>query len=412
MPVLRTLLKEIKETSDVEIPISSNIFCFDNESFRFLAALQNKIEFTEREQEDFAKSWDSSVETSIKMMSYINDLPVHNVQDTVSLSDARKIINELAKPIAEVTRNIQVNIKIAQEKQEEIQSNDEYMKDLDTRLYLEQIDLESSPLPCPRTVCTSSKCVEIIKCNGLERQYYKTHCHVNCGLRGVAIECFPNPALLDCSAMRYGICKVCNCSWNVHMHITYELVPVKKRVIDSNTSFIKNSKMSQKEKLEAFSKEINERIDKLKFEENTIITISAKFALFTKKNAILAFNDDIESYLNLCIKEEENKQNSLVLDSLLTTKGNYNAQKKIFEDAIKNADTSIVINTCDIKKLEDQLYNMELNGAQFKNIILDIRNGKKQAETAHENRHQIKQKQKKPIENEIKKKKWYNLWWS
>ena len=54
------------------------------------------------------------------MLNYIINLPVYNVQDSVSISDARKIILQLAKPIAEVTRNIQVNIKLADDKQKEI----------------------------------------------------------------------------------------------------------------------------------------------------------------------------------------------------------------------------------------------------------------------------------------------------
>ena len=411
MPVLRSLLKDIKETSGVEIPTSSNVFCLDNESFRFLAALHNKMEFSEREEEDFSKSWESSVETSNKMMNYIFDLPVHNVLDTVSLSDARKIIMQLAKPIAEVTRNIQVNIKLAEDKQKEINSIDLSRKDLEKMLYLEQTELESSPLPNPRTVCTSSKCVEVIKYNGIERQYYKTHCHPICFLNGVATDCINNPVLQQCSAMNNGTCKICGCSWHMHMHITYDLIPIKRRITDKNMNDAINAKMSVRDKLEAFNKDINERIEKLKSEEMTIITISAKFALFTKTNAILAFNDDIENYLNLCIREEESKnivsnQSSPILNSLLSTRDNYNAQKKVFDDAIKNADSSLLVNTNDIRTLEEQLYNMELNGAQLKNIILDIRNGKRQAEMGHENRYQIKQKQ-----TGIKKeKKWYQWW--
>ncbi len=411
MPVLRSLLKDIKEISGVEIPTSSNVFCLDNESFRFLAALHNKMEFSERDEEDFSKSWESSVETSNKMMNYIFDLPVHNVQDTVSLSDARKIIMQLSKPIAEVTRNIQVNIKLAEDKQKEINTHDSSLKDFEKMLYLEQTELESSPLPNPRTVCTSKKCTERIQFNGIERTYYKTHCHPICFLHGVATDCVDNVALQNCSAMKNGTCIICGCSWNMHMHTTYDLIPRKRIVKDKNMNDAINAKMSVKDKLEAFNKEINVRIEKLKSEETTIITISAKFALFTKTNAILAFNDDIENYLNLCIREEESKnfvgnQSSSILNSLLSTRDNYNAQKKIFDDAIKNADSRVLVNTNDIRTLEEQLYNMELNGAQLKNIILDIRNGKRQADMGHENRYQIKQKQ-----TGIKKeKKWYQWW--
>jgi hypothetical protein len=392
LPNLRRLLREeVKESSGVEIQASEkNIFCFDN-----LAALTHGIKFTEKEQQDFAQSWSASVETSTKLITYILKLPAHNVQDTVSLSQARKVILELAKPIAEVARNIQLNIKTLEDKQSELNSTISTLKDLDDKLYIEQTDLDSEPLGFPRTVCTSSKCIDVINFNGNSRQYYKTHCHENCSLKGIATDVINNPALQKCSAMKNGYCKKCGCSWNKHMHITYELIPVKKIIIDENINKIKMSKMSDKERITAFNQELKSKITNLREAERGIIKISTKFAAFTKANAILHFNDDFESFLNLNIKEEETKQhvsqeNSPVLKNLLTMKEKYMIEKKIFFDAFAKADSNLSIAASDIKKLENELYAMESIGESLKRIILEVRRGKNQVYRSHENQHQIK----------------------
>ena len=283
MPNLRILLSEVKQTSGVDIQaVASNIFCFDNESFRFLAALQNGITFPESEQQDFAQSWRKSVETSRKMVEYIMGLPVLNVQDTVSLMASRKIILQLAKPMAEVARNIQVNIKTLEDKKDELNSIDSSLKDIGDKLYIEQIEIEN-------------------------------------------------------------------------------------------------------------------RITKLRKEEEKIVVISAKFAAFTKANAILAFNDDFESFLDLNIREEKYKENasnetSSVLINLLSMKKTYSAQKKIFFDSFAKADANATIAASDITILEKELYAMESFGGSLKTIILNIRHDKNQVCVSHENRHQIKNK--------------------
>jgi hypothetical protein len=318
---LKIILQEIKEEYGIEIQATvQNIFCFDNESFRLLAAHHNNAHF--ENEDDYKKSWETSVLKSEEMLNYIINLPVYNVQDSVSISDARKIILQLAKPIAEVTRNIQVNIKLADDKQKEINNTEITLKDLEKDLYIEQQDLETEILDKPRTVCTSNKCIEVIKFNGNNKYNYKTHCHSECHLEGVATDCINTAALLQCSAMQNGICQKCGCSWNMHMHITYNINPVLKKIVDENMAIQLSYKKSVKEKLEIINAVITSKIEKLRNEENVIIEISAKFAFFIKTNAIVPFNDAIEDYLNLCIQEEQTKQkfnneDSTILKSLL-----------------------------------------------------------------------------------------------
>lgn len=60
-PILQRLLNNIKdETPHIDIPLNrQNIFCMDNETFRYLIA-KNEVNYTEEALIDFKKSWDVS----------------------------------------------------------------------------------------------------------------------------------------------------------------------------------------------------------------------------------------------------------------------------------------------------------------------------------------------------------------
>lgn len=55
---LELLVKKIKDTNNVFLPLSkNNVFCFDNEAFRFLAATKQNVEFQEGILEANIESW-------------------------------------------------------------------------------------------------------------------------------------------------------------------------------------------------------------------------------------------------------------------------------------------------------------------------------------------------------------------
>ena len=82
-PLLRTMLDSLHIQ---DIPFKKeNTFCFDNESFRYLVALQNGIQFTDEEQKEYEMSWSNSSNESNRLVNYIiTDLPL-TVFDGASL---------------------------------------------------------------------------------------------------------------------------------------------------------------------------------------------------------------------------------------------------------------------------------------------------------------------------------------
>jgi hypothetical protein len=230
------LLVELKQNTGIDVPFNKqNTFCFDNESFRFVAACKQGINFNDRTTDDFEKSWNTSVEQTINLIKRINQFAPHHVTETLSLNEARRLIHEIARPIAEITRNIQTNITVLNEKITELNTTKYSIADLSKKLRIPTVDLKCVYLPYPRTVCTANTCRRCIKFEDQVKIDYNTRCHEHCYLQGVAQNVVNNSALQKCGAMnQQGICTHCRCRWNMHMHISYETEQVRVEVIDKS----------------------------------------------------------------------------------------------------------------------------------------------------------------------------------
>ena len=90
------MVKDVEKESGIKIPFGKeNIFCFDNEAFRFLAALQQGFHFTSEEKDNFKTSWKKSAESENSLFTYISSIQIHDLQQTVKLNEAREILMEL-----------------------------------------------------------------------------------------------------------------------------------------------------------------------------------------------------------------------------------------------------------------------------------------------------------------------------
>ncbi len=174
------MLKDIEKSTGVSIPIGKdNVFCFDNEAFRFLAAVQHGVKFTPEEVRDFSSSWDRSSKNAQLLLQYAVGLTTHDIKLTLKLNEARRILMVLAKHIAEISQQIQTNIKLAGDKKKELESGkfDKDIKDLEKNLRIPQQDLKPKPLGFPRTVCTDSNCITKIGVGDKTKINYTQWCH-------------------------------------------------------------------------------------------------------------------------------------------------------------------------------------------------------------------------------------------
>ncbi|CAG8684237.1 6649_t:CDS:1, partial [Ambispora gerdemannii] len=92
LPPLKKHLKELQDRFGIEIEIKHDtMYCFDSESFRFLAALKEKVQFIPEDEISFAESWKRSVNESTRLLGYISTCPPHKIQDTLTLNESRNI---------------------------------------------------------------------------------------------------------------------------------------------------------------------------------------------------------------------------------------------------------------------------------------------------------------------------------
>ncbi len=138
LPALNKMLEE-KKFGITANP--NNYFCFDNEAFRFLACLHNKVEFNDEDIRTYAASWDRAVNETNKLFGHINKIPPHKIRNTLSMNESRRVIVAMSKPMAEVAKTIQENMQTAKDAMEQINLHARAMTDLENNLKFTGVDL-------------------------------------------------------------------------------------------------------------------------------------------------------------------------------------------------------------------------------------------------------------------------------
>lgn len=384
------------------------MFCLDNEAFRFLCARRNNIDFKPEDFENFSLSWDKSAAETQRMLSYIKNRTPHNVNETMSINEARNTILTLARPMAKISDNIATNIRVAKEQKKfTILLDDEKIK-LEKNRLVEQIQIRTVPINYPKTVCTNARCIETRGIPGTNEQMviYKTICHDHCYLSGVNIDTVGAPQLKECAAMGGTTsCNRCGCIWQNHMHITYNFEESKITVPDLLIEKMIKDNAETRLVKEQMITNLQEKIDKYKLEQDQILTISSQFGSLLKTNAIIPYNDAFESHvrheLRLASAEEfisaDSAKKKEDLEFLLNE---YLEKKRMLDEAMVNHITGITVD--DVGKLKDQLMSLPLSGESFKNCFEVAANSHSQLHEFVEKPHNIKKRNNRSFKNRVR----------
>ncbi|KAI1137351.1 hypothetical protein F5Y05DRAFT_389067 [Hypoxylon sp. FL0543] len=303
---LRTILEK---HSRVGLSLSQQTtYCFDSESFRYLAAF--KAGHNMGNIDDFRRSWEQSRDEARRLVQHFQTKPPHSVQNTVSLNRARKIISELTRPMAEVSQLVRTNLSLCEDKRKELDDTQLSGAALRKRLQVEKVHYESVGGLRPRTVCKNSLCVEY-RDNGestnTQVAIYKTICHKNCTRPNVTPDQQGHPNLYGCHAFDGDTCKRCGHNWQDHMHVTYELRERKVMVTDTAVSQQLKAHADDVSLREAAIQDLDRRINEYQDEHDEIQKAAAMFGLFLKKYSITPYNDATLEYLDMLIKDEKGK---------------------------------------------------------------------------------------------------------
>ncbi|CAF1295474.1 unnamed protein product [Adineta ricciae] len=382
--LIKELLKEIKETWNIDVPFNvHNSFTFDNEAFRLLATHKNNIDVPVHDRTSYDKSWEKSVEETIRLLKKINQCGLHAVRDSLSINTARQLIRQLARPIGEIARLIQENIVQAEQGKQNILNRSTST----VPATIIQKAGKSIPLAYPRTVCTTKdKCTEVITVGADTKINYKTHCHSRCYLSGVTAESLGHPILQKCSAVNKetGQCKKCGCHWNAHMHITY--------VYETYNTYVKINDCT----LRTAIADIDNLVEGLQREQAAIVDICNQLIRFVRKHSMIPYNDDVIQYIRYYIREEENKyqngaNNIGVLEGLKKMVEDHEQATKLFKETSTNRKFSVADDLSDCENvftLVSKLYDLPINGASIREQVERVQ--QHQVDATHQQEHIIK----------------------
>ncbi|KAL3278778.1 hypothetical protein HHI36_016303 [Cryptolaemus montrouzieri] len=381
LPCLRNLLEAIsKRPPFVQIPLSkANIYCLDNEAFRYLAAVANGVLFTEREKQYFAESWEKSSEESWRMIIRIigdeetKPIQPHQVEHTRSVNEARALINHLKQPMADITHLIQDKLRALQRQTELLNLDNLDIKDMMKNLVIPIIDIEVIELPQPVTVCTSGKCAKIYKVRDVDKWHYVQRCHNPCYLTNVPKEMIGAPDLVHCAAMDGSrTCKECSCDYSTHMHIYYESITVDKTIENDNVKKSITDKEELKRQKEQIISEMRKMMKELEDEHKAIIRHFAQFANFLQQNAITPYNDVYRQYIEFLIDRENSNgeaADKITIAYLKKCQEEYDEAMKLFENALNMKNQSVCNLTPElVQKSVNELFKLKHTGDKIKEL--------------------------------------------
>ncbi|KAI1802416.1 hypothetical protein F4811DRAFT_573088 [Daldinia bambusicola] len=374
----------IQTHSDIGLSLTGGTtYCFDSESFRYLAAFKNGVVM--ENEEDFRRSWEHSRMESLRLIDYFKSKTPHKVQSTISLNGARQLIASLTKPMAEISALIKANIAMSEDRIKEMANTRVTGEKLKERLHIQKMHLRSKQLERPRTVCKDKDCIELRDDGGgVVVTVYKTHCHPECYLDNVQVDQVAHPGLIHCAAFSgNNYCHECGHHWQNHLHVLFELEEYLATVTDTEVERQIEANANDVILREAAIQGLNNLIAEYKEEHTTIQNASARFGVFLKKYSITPYNDTTLEYLDMLIRDEEMKVhvggNRKRLDDLLEDR---RAHEELVDILTRNMDKKYelqyqVLNEAGVESLVSRLYALPHFGANLQAV-------KNTISTAHE----------------------------
>ncbi|KAF8850415.1 hypothetical protein BDZ45DRAFT_731598 [Acephala macrosclerotiorum] len=368
----------LADHSEIGLSLTSKTaYCFDSESFRYLAALKNNVRMGN--EEDFRRSWKHSRDEALRLLDHFKTVPPHPVKSTVSLNGTRQLVLELTKPMAEISQIIRTNIAMCEDRMLELKDTRVSGDNLRKRLHLDKVQLKSQKLAKPRTVCTDVSCVDY-KDNGKGENtvvtVYKTHCHPECYLTDVKADEIAHPGLIHCTAFTGSTCTICKHQWQKHLHVLYELEEYMATVMDTEVERQLAMNANDVMLRQTAVRELNERLKEYRSEHGQIQEAAAKFGLFLKKYSITPYNDATLAYIDVLIRDEEEKiqagGNDVRLHALQEDRTQHMELVEVLTKNMGNDSDLHDLNEKHVEQLVTDLYGLKHFGENLKTVKTTI----------------------------------------
>ena len=348
------------------------VYCFDSESFRYLAARQQGIDMGHIE--DYRRSWDHSATESQRLLTHFRGLSPHLTKATLSLNETRYLIAQLTIPMAEISKSIQKSIAVNESDSKALSDSRLTGTALKARLNLQKVGLQAVNLGRPRTVCSNKACTKVTRddTTGKEVIIRKNLCHNPCCLTDVPPDSIGTEKIRGCAAFNGGRCTKCSHDWHEHLHVLVEYKeqsmmmkdPSVEQALAKNGDEIKAKELAIKAKTKL--------IDELKKEHRAIQEAAAQFSIYLRSISITPYNDATLEYLEHLIKEERSKVgyggDTERLDSLEKDRAQYAEFVKAMTLSIEAGKGYRILDADGVYDLVQTLYNLPHNGADLKKV--------------------------------------------
>ncbi|OIW25493.1 hypothetical protein CONLIGDRAFT_718320 [Coniochaeta ligniaria NRRL 30616] len=373
----KPLEKLLNEYDDISMGLyEHNVYCFDSESFRYLAAQKSGIDMGYRE--DNSRSWENSVEECKRLVRHFQGIQPHQVRSTLNLNETRNVIIRLTEPMAILAQKMAVSIKVNEEQVKELQQTKLSRRELEKRLFVQKESCASVEVEQPRTVCTHAECVDFRSdFEGRDEVtiIYKTLCHRPCYLHNVTPRTKGDPQLQKCAAMdARGMCG-CGHSWWDHMHsyVEYQPMTYKHRDDAVNSDLLANASNIQiKEEAIRMKKTA---IEEYRLEHEHVQTTAIQFGFFLKRHAIMPYNDATLEYIDMLIDQEKmkltvgGKVSHDALDALERYRAEHLEKVAVLKSAMERGDDNELLDDAGIRQAIDALFGLPNFGKELRAIF-------------------------------------------
>ena len=355
-------------------------YCFDSESFRYLAAYKQNSEMENKP--DFVNSWKKSSDEAQRMLAYFRTKDPHPVKSTMGLNGTRTLITQLTKPMAEISKQISANVATMEDDVRALQDTRLTGDKLKQKLRPEITLLRQKSLDNPRTVCKGQGCMEQKDDGqgiGTMETDYPNPCHAPCYLDNVPINTTAYPDIQYCAAFSGKMeCNRCGHHWTMHMHILYEIETHKARITDTTIE-----QQIKQHTSDVVMKEtaINNRkvlMAEMRAEHAQIRDAAAKFGLWMKANSIIPYNDATLAYLDVLITNEQAKvdagglNNKKVLADLEEDKRKHEELVAVLTASMKSSGKTQPIEQAEVDRIVQSLYNLKHFGKSLEELQIGI----------------------------------------
>ncbi|KAL2865912.1 uncharacterized protein BJX67DRAFT_388865 [Aspergillus lucknowensis] len=360
----------------------SNVYCFDSESFRYLAARKKGIEMGH--MDDYRRSWEHSAQEADRLLAHFQSLHPHHTQETLSLNETRHLIAQLTAPMQQISVAITDTIAKNEQQVKDLRTAQLTMDDLKSKLRIHKTTVSAQQLEKPKTVCANDACVESAfdESSKAEVLLRKKLCHNPCCLTNVPVGKVGTPQLKNCFAFAGDYCTICAHSWKEHEHILVEYAKKEETVVDTSVQQELTTTGSIIKAKQSAIKALEQNIAEIKDEHLQVQTAAAKFSLYLKHNSITHYNDATIEYLEHLIKDERTKvrtgQSRARLESLEKDLDDY----KKFVEAMEQKDRDsgngehayAPLNEAGVAKLVQKLYNLPHYGQMLRDMAQVVAN--------------------------------------